>query len=368
MARYDSRSRSPAPDASGYSSKRRRGDDRYDPRGAGGRVRSRSREVRPPPPTAADVKVDAGPQRRERDYRDRERDRDRRRDRSVDRRRRVDDYYDPREERARGGRDRDERDRLRDRSPRPRDWDRKRSRSRETSRERMRRDRDRDSRRGDRDDDPRRPSRAKEVRIESHSSHGRGCSNGKQATPPPTALSEEEKIRQRKERLEAWKRKRAEEEEAKKKASPAAILSSLGRQPVPVEIAPAASRIVQQPASPKVAATITSTTSASTSSAARPKADKDSLVAISSSLGMYHAPFQSQRVFARAEKLTHVQVLPMVRRCPPIAQYPRSASGLLLNELHPRRENALSLLAMKSLRGKNLNVCPRPSPMLAWMV
>lgn len=186
MARYDSRSRSPAPDAAGYSSKRRRGDDRYDPRG-GGRVRSRSREVRPPPPatpavpssgrTEGHVKVDAGPQGR--DYRDRDRererdrdrdrdrggDRDRRRERSVGGRRRGDDYYNPREDRARGGRDRDERDRLRDRSPRPRDWDRKRSRSREPSRDRIRRDRDRDGRRGDREDDSRHPSRAREVWI-----------------------------------------------------------------------------------------------------------------------------------------------------------------------------------------------------------
>lgn len=100
-------------------------------------------------------------------------------------------------------------------------------------------------------------------------------------------MSEEEKIRQRQERLEAWKRKRAEEEEAKKNASPAAILSSLERQPAPVEIVPAAPRIVQQqPVSPKVVATIAaSTTSASTSSAARPKADKDSIVAISPPLG-----------------------------------------------------------------------------------
>lgn len=196
MARYDSRSRSPAPDAAGYSSKRRRGDDRYDPRG-GGRVRSRSREVRPQPPAApvvssggraeGHVKVDAGPQGR--DYRDRERerererdrggDRDRRRERSVDRRRRGDDYYNPREDRARGGRDRDERDRLRDRSPRSRDWERKRSRSREPSRDRARRDRDRDGRRGgDREGDSRHPSRAREVRTPSRS-YGVDFSNEK---------------------------------------------------------------------------------------------------------------------------------------------------------------------------------------------
>ncbi|KAH0612815.1 uncharacterized protein H6S33_009195 [Morchella sextelata] len=249
MARYDSRSRSPD------SKRTRRGDDRYEPRG--GRVRSRSRE------------------RRDRDYRDRERDRDRRRDRSIDRRRRGDDYYDAREERARGvsARDRDEWDR-RDRSPRLRDRDRKRSRSRDTSRERLRRERERDTRRGDRDEDPRRPLRAKEP------------------TPPPAVMSDEEKIRQRKERLEAWKRKRAEEEEAKKNASPAAILSSLERQPVSAEVVPVAvpatvtsSASVKIAASPKVAATPTSSTSASTSSAARPKADKDSLVAISSSIG-----------------------------------------------------------------------------------
>ncbi|KAL7271264.1 pre-mRNA processing RNA-helicase [Rhizina undulata] len=221
-----------------------------------------------------------------RDYRDRDRgDRDHRRDRSIDRRRR-DEYYDSWDDRTRL---RDERDRLRerDRSPRSprrdrerdrdndRDRDRRRSsrsgdRSRDRSRDRTRRDRDRErGRDGRRDRDDSRGFRAKD-------------------SPAPAPITEEEKIRQRKERLEAWKKKRAEEEEAKKNAaSPAAILSSLERQPVPavpvpvpVPSAPITSPKPTQ--TPESATAATNTTS--NSPAALPKADKLKPVAISSSI------------------------------------------------------------------------------------
>jgi len=99
-------------------------------------------------------------------------------------------------------------------------------------------------------------------------------------------MTEEEKIRQRKERLEAWKRKRAEEEEAKKNAAtPAALLSALDR-PVAVETAPKVTVASIQSKSP-MDTPPKSTTSASIFSAARPKADKIVTATISPALGEY---------------------------------------------------------------------------------
>ena len=99
-------------------------------------------------------------------------------------------------------------------------------------------------------------------------------------------MTEEEKIRQRKERLEAWKRKRAEEEEAKKNATtPAALFSALDR-PVAVEAAPKVTVASIQSKSP-MDTPPKSTTSAPISSAARPKADKIVTATISPALGKY---------------------------------------------------------------------------------
>ncbi|KAK6344537.1 pre-mRNA processing RNA-helicase [Orbilia brochopaga] len=171
MAKYRSRSRSPGASAhSGSISKRHRDDDRYD------RNRSRSRDR----------------------YYDRDRDRHR------DDRRRRDDYRDWDDNRHRGGRDR--RDRSRDRS-RDRDRDRDRHRIRSPDRNRdsrdYRRDRDRRDRDRDRADDSKRNSR--------HESP---------ATPaPPPVQSEEDKKRERLEKLEAWKKKKAEADQAKANAS-----------------------------------------------------------------------------------------------------------------------------------------------------
>lgn len=115
------------------------------------------------------------------------------------------------------------------------------------------------------------------------------AANERQATPPPTTITEEEKIRQRKERLEAWKRKRAEEEEAKKKASPAALISSLERQPVSGTVPSIVGSEVAVGQTPKSVVGIVPPSSASTSSsaAARPKADKSLSAPIKPSLGTY---------------------------------------------------------------------------------
>ncbi|KAF3194628.1 pre-mRNA processing RNA-helicase [Orbilia oligospora] len=156
MAKYRSRSRSP-----GTSSKRYREDDRYD------RNRSRSRER----------------------YYDRERDR-----------------Y--REDRHRGGRDRRDRsrDRFRDRDHRHRirSPDRARdSRDRSRSRSPSHRARYSDRRDRDRGEDSKRNSR--------HESPA--------TLAPSAAQTEEDKKRERLERLEAWKKKKAEADQAKANAS-----------------------------------------------------------------------------------------------------------------------------------------------------
>ena len=99
-------------------------------------------------------------------------------------------------------------------------------------------------------------------------------------------MTEEEKIRQRKERLEAWKRKRAEEEEAKKNAAtPAALFFPLDR-PVAVETPPKVTVASIQSKSP-MDTPPKSTTSAPISSATRPKADKIVAATISPALGEY---------------------------------------------------------------------------------
>ncbi|KAI5788179.1 P-loop containing nucleoside triphosphate hydrolase protein [Pyronema domesticum] len=240
MARYDSRSRSPAR-ANGYSKRR---DDRYDPRGA--RPRSRSRDRR--------------------DYRDRERERDRerdrdrggRRERSADRRRR-DDFYDPRDDRRRDERDRP---REKERSRERRGGERRRSRSKDGDRTRRDRERDRDERERPADarrDEPRRGDRDRR--------------DSPAAAAPQT---EDEKIRQRRERLEAWKKKKAEEEAAKASASPAAMLTELERQRT-ASAATTAPKSAQEP--PKVSAQqATASASLPNSNTPRTKADPGSSV------------------------------------------------------------------------------------------
>jgi ATP-dependent RNA helicase DDX46/PRP5 len=284
MARYGSRSRSPSR-SNGYSKRAR--DDRYDPRGS--RLRSRSRDVGVHPSThAASASLNQGLGQR-RDYRDR----GGRRDRSTDRRRR-DDHYDPRDDRRRDDRDRP-REKDRDRS-RDRRSERRRSRSRDSARgDRSRRDRDRDrDRDADRErggegrrDEPRR-DRGREVgHIDLHGSCSRADSDPK--SPALAAQSEEEKIRQRRERLDAWKKKKAEEEAQKKAASPAAILSELERQRT-ATASLTTSELVQ--GAPKVPAQqATSSASLSNSNTPRPKADQGSPVPTSTPLGMpLHVP------------------------------------------------------------------------------
>lgn len=290
MPRYGSRSRSPAR-ANGYSKRR---DDRYDPRAA--RPRSRSRDVRAHPPstgTAAPLNQEP-PQRRE--YRDRDhRDRGGRRDRSVERRRR-DDYYDPREDARR----RDERDRPREKE-RSRDnrggaVERRRSRSKDSGRggDRARRDRDRDvdrERGGDgRRDDPRRDrDRAREVRGSRETGDDGGVTDSIKS-PAPAPQTEDEKIRQRRERLEAWKKKKADEEAMKKTASPAAILNELERQRSASAAASGAPKAVQEP--PRVhTQQATTSASLSNSNTPRPKADQVSSVPPSAPLGRFPGLF-----------------------------------------------------------------------------
>ncbi|KAF8421159.1 hypothetical protein BGX38DRAFT_1280057 [Terfezia claveryi] len=247
MARF-SRSPSPRDRDDGYVKRRR--DDRYEGRTGRRGSRSRSRDRRD-----------------DRYYR--------RRDRSpADRRR--DDYYDSWDRERDRSRPR-ERPRSRDRGDRDRGIDRdrdRRNRSRDRSREREKdgrrdRDRERESTR-DKGRDSRKPE-------------DKDRRDSKQESPAPAPMTEEEKIRQRKERLEAWKRKRAEEEEAKKKAAtPAALFSALDR-PVAVEIAPKVTVASIQSKSP-MDTPPKSTTSALISSAARPKADKIVAATISPAL------------------------------------------------------------------------------------
>jgi len=292
MARYGSRSRSPSSrtggggggsGGGGYSKRSR--DDRYDPRGS--RPRSRSRDVRAHPAGNGRVPVPLKLEpRQRRDYRDRDhRDRGGRRDKSTDRRRR-DDYYDSRDDRRRDERPKDkERVRVRDK----RDGGR-RSRSRDSVRcgDRSRRDRDRDADRergGEgRRDDHRRGDRERGKEVRSFRDGAAPPVIDKNDKSPTTAQTEDEKIRQRRERLEAWKKKKAEEEAQKKAASPAAMLSELERQRS-VSVAPITSKPGQ--GTPKVPAQqVTTSASLSNSNTPRPKADQGSSAPPSASLGM----------------------------------------------------------------------------------
>jgi len=108
--------------------------------------------------------------------------------------------------------------------------------------------------------------------------------DGNVKSPPPTAQTEDEKIRQRRERLEAWKKKKAEEEAQKKAASPAAMLSELERQRS-VSVASITSKPGQGTARVP-AQQATTSASLSNSNTPRPKADQGSSVPPSAPLGM----------------------------------------------------------------------------------
>jgi ATP-dependent RNA helicase DDX46/PRP5 len=218
------------------------------------------------------------------------RDRGGRRDRSTDRRRR-DDYYDPRDERRRDDRDR-LREKDRDRSRDRRATDRRRSRSRDSVRgDRSRRDRDRDIDRERGSDGRREESRRERGREVGYMVPSSPCSSADSELKSPAlaAQSEEEKIRQRRERLDAWKKKKAEEEAQKKAASPAAILSELERQRS-ATASLTTSELVQ--GTPKVPAQqATTSASLSNSNTPRLKADQGSSVPSSTSLGIsIHVP------------------------------------------------------------------------------
>ncbi|KAI5808819.1 P-loop containing nucleoside triphosphate hydrolase protein [Peziza echinospora] len=243
-------SRSPSPRDRDDGHVKRRRDDRYDGRAAR-RSRSRSRDRRD-----------------DRYYRRRERS-------PADRRR--DGYYDSWD-----------RDRERDRDGRPSERPRSRpDRDRGLDRDRRNRSKDRSKDRDGRKDREKERDGGRDKDRGSRKPEDKGRRGSKQETPPPPApISEEEKIKQRKERLEAWKRKRAEEEEAKKKAStPAAILSALDR-PTVAEVAPKVTVASTQPKSP-LDAPPKSATSAPISSAARSKADNVVPVAISPVIGKF---------------------------------------------------------------------------------
>lgn len=109
--------------------------------------------------------------------------------------------------RHQGGGRWDDRDRDRERD---RDRDRYDDRRHDRDRER---DRDRVPRRdGYRERDDRRRSRSRSPRREKERERDGRPTNGATATPPPATPVEDEKIRAKRERLEAWKRER----EAKK--------------------------------------------------------------------------------------------------------------------------------------------------------
>lgn len=267
-----------------------------------------------PPKNATSTSLKPEPPQR-RDYRDRDRDhRDRggRRDRSVDRRRR-DDYYDPREDRRR-----DDRERPRDKErSRERRSDRRRSRSKDSGRDRSKRDRDRDrdvdrERGGDgRRDEPRRGDRDRGREVRTPQFVIGFITNSQIKSPAPTAQTEDEKIRQRRERLEAWKKKKAEEEAAKKTASPAAMLSELERQRS-ASVASIASKSAQEP--PKVSAQqATASASLSNSNTPRPKADQGSSVPPSVPLGMFFPASKSLRSPLTLEGPTNGSALPTNR-------------------------------------------------------
>lgn len=162
-------------------------------------------------------------------------------------------------------------------------------------------DRDRDRERDGRRDDPRRDDRAKEVHNGQLPSDPRGRTDDHKKSPVPAAQSEEEKIRQRRERLEAWKRKKAEEEAKKLADSPAAALSAL-EKPLGDGALPAGKSV---PGPSKKAPAQQSTASASSKvSAPRPKADQGSSVAPSAALGMLPSP--AVNIDRASTVLTHI--------------------------------------------------------------
>lgn len=132
--------------------------------------------------------------------RDRERERDRERDRDRDRDR---DRERDRHERRRDDRgdDRRDRDRERDRDRRRDDYDRYDDRDRDRRRD----DRDRDGRRSD---DRDRDSGRDRVNGESSRRSGRSPEPRRPTSDSPAPVSEEEKKRIARERLEAWKKSR----------------------------------------------------------------------------------------------------------------------------------------------------------------
>jgi ATP-dependent RNA helicase DDX46/PRP5 len=155
-----------------------RRDRSHSPESANKRVRPSHRSPRSPSPTRRSQR----PSDRDRE-RDRERDRDRARDKDREHDRRS-----------------DRRDRDRDR-PRDRDHDDRRRRSRS----RDRRDRDRDRERGGRDGRDRRSASPPQVKALPKVENGAGTPDSKAASPAP----EDDKIKARKAKLEAWKKAQA---------------------------------------------------------------------------------------------------------------------------------------------------------------
>ncbi|BFZ60206.1 pre-mRNA processing RNA-helicase [Saitoella coloradoensis] len=192
MARHRSRTRTPDSASkrhrSSYDSHSRDREREYDHRGSSDRRRDgRGR----------DYTYDDRDRRRDRDrYDDRERAHDDRRQR---------DKYDDRRYRAS---DRDHRDRDRDRD--------------------RRRDYDRDDRSSRTDRKSVEPSRTTPLRAEPElqSQFPKPTSTTTAATATPTPLVEDDKIRQRRERLEAWKKKKAEEAAAAAAATTTAITAT----------------------------------------------------------------------------------------------------------------------------------------------
>ncbi len=158
--------------------------------------RSPRRSRSPEPPRRSSHRSYRSPSPRRRDDRDRDRDR-----------------YDRRDDRRRDDRRYDDRDRMRDNRDRDyrRDYDRDDRRHRDRDHDRRDRDR-RDDRRDDRrnpsprrrDDRERERERDREQRDDMRDSR----TNGRAASGTPGPGDEEEKKRQARERLEAWKRQR----------------------------------------------------------------------------------------------------------------------------------------------------------------
>jgi len=169
-------------------------------------------------------------------------------------------------------------------------------------------------------------------------------------------MTEEEKIRQRKERLEAWKRKRAEEEEAKKSAAtPAALFSALDRS-VAVETAPKVTVASIQSKSP-MDTPPNSTTSAPISSAARPKADKIVAATISPALGEY-----LRLVYARGFGVTDCFAAQTTGSALPTAR-PVSTFGFGAKKTAPEKGNKRTLnFDDEQATRKKLERLPSPAP------